>query len=170
MKTARTIKLTLFLGGFVVSMSQVPRMVEMVDGIRSGDPLSGMGGISGTERAFGLLGDLQSQGLTQSENASDRAPALRVFSPEGTELTAEQRAELLAAAERLRPRVAGRDGQAARPADDANAPVVIGRDVNSVLPGAGQNVNIDAALLRQLESLQQTEALVKELTKVGGDQ
>jgi len=170
MRASRAIKLTLFLGSFALSLSQIPRMLEMVEGVRTGGPVGAAGGLSGMGRAFDMLGELQSNKLGAGGQTGDAPPGLRVFSPEGGRLTDAQRAELLAAAERLRPRIVrretGADSGSSDPSSNAEDEGSAGADAGR---GGATISNLDPEMLEQLETLKGAEEALKALTNVEKD-
>ena len=170
MKTSRAIKLTLLLGSLALSLSQVPPMLEMVDGVRSG-AAGELSGLSDAGRAFDMIGELRSQGLGADEQ-SDAAPAkLRVFSPEGEQLTDAQREELLAAAERMRPRIERRESAAdSESAASSGSGEKEASGGESSEQGRATNSNLDPEMLKQLETLKSAEEALKSLTKVEDDE
>jgi len=160
MKARSAIKLTLLLAGLASSMYQLPKMLGMLEQAKAGNPLGNLGGAS---EAFKMLGQLQ--GLGQMSGGTQPAaldePELRIFTPDAGTMSDAQRAEMLAAARRLRPRfeidpngnpVAGAPGGSNRSGSQA--------DANHITIGG-----IDPALLQQIQSLSAAEEAIQQLIK-----
>lgn len=165
MKTGKAIKLSLFVGSLCYSLYQIPKMMEMVDGMGGGGGLSGLSGLSGlqgADNAFSMLEKLNGGMADPGASPEDVGGQLRVFSPNGEALTEAQRAELEAAAERLRPKIV-RVGDEANEAAQRN-----GVTPSGVTPSNGSSLisNLDPNLLDQLKQVEQAENLLKTLTEV----
>lgn len=169
MKTSRAIKLTLLLGSVAFSLSQVPRMLEMVEGFQEGTSLGGLSQMGDAQEAFNLLGQLQSKGMGAPGGGGNDEAQLRVFSPDGQELTEAQRAELLAAAERLRPRVERREDTRTRQSAEASGTGKTNGSGSMSDPNRTLISNLDPEMLRQLEQLSGAGEALKSLTEVEED-
>jgi len=174
MKTGKAIKLSLLLFSVSSAMYQLPRMLEMVEGVKSGGALGllggsegglggieGLSGLGGSSNVFSLMSQLQGGGSTETQSPPSDGSDLQVFSPDGGHLTDRQRAELLAAASRLRPRIErdvnGRKRQGVTASNRTG-------NANHVTIS-----NLDSSMLQQLQSLKGAEEALKALTGIGID-
>jgi len=149
----------MMLAGLASAMYQLPRMLDMVNEAKAGGPLGQLGGAS---EAFQMLGQLQGLGQMSGgdQPLSPSEPELRIFSPDGENLSEAQRTELLAAARRLRPRIeTDPNGNPVAGAPGAPGSGASNADPNHITIGG-----IDPSLLQQLQNLGSAEDAIKQLT------
>lgn len=158
MKTGKAIKLTLFTASILSALYHAPQIIEMTEQVKA---VGTMGGLNGGEgNAFDMLRQLQGAGQMSGglEQQANSEPELQVFSPEYGSLSDAEKAELLAAAQRMRPRIE-RDPNGN---PTANTPDGSSTGTNSE-PNRITIGGVDPSILKQLEQLGGAEEVLKQL-------